>query len=390
MTLLVRARALPIDRRRLSRSRARGRVEVARKPTYYLVNVLFPMASFVLMGCCQFAHAVDNVEGRLEYMGAIVLTCCAYKLAISNSTPAVGYVTLLDTYVLSCMAICILLVFEAALVREHYLDQVCFWVALAIFGGLQLALLHQVCCAIPRRVLNQRQQSSSAEREASRLWRERVNPGLVVASNTEDGPAKEGPTTDVDAKQYGNESVVALSHNGASFRHEGSVFEGDSVQNGSVQGGSGRAAEIAESPDPLERSRAMQIALESPRGAPSYPHTPRAHCATLPLTPRDHATAGRRQADERIPLGSPAAPRRYRDELQTGSLAAQRRFHDELIALGAPRLPAPRAHNARADHALLALRSTELAPTPAGSALHRTVGARSGTGGTSAAQLELQ
>ena len=38
------------------------------------------MAFFVLMGCCQFAHDVDNVDGRLEYMGAIVLTCCAYKV----------------------------------------------------------------------------------------------------------------------------------------------------------------------------------------------------------------------------------------------------------------------------------------------------------------------
>uniref|UniRef100_A0A7S3TFX7 Uncharacterized protein n=1 Tax=Emiliania huxleyi TaxID=2903 RepID=A0A7S3TFX7_EMIHU len=31
-------------------------VEVTRKPTYHLVNVVFPMACFVLMGCCQFAH----------------------------------------------------------------------------------------------------------------------------------------------------------------------------------------------------------------------------------------------------------------------------------------------------------------------------------------------
>ena len=61
--------------------------------------MLVIMAAFVLMGMCQFAHNVDNVEGRLEYMGAIVLTCAAYKLSISTNIPAIAYLTLLDVYV---------------------------------------------------------------------------------------------------------------------------------------------------------------------------------------------------------------------------------------------------------------------------------------------------
>lgn len=58
-------------------------------------------------------------------MGAIVLTCAAYKLSISTNIPAIAYLTLLDVYVVACMGMCILLVFEAALVRDALLDHIC-------------------------------------------------------------------------------------------------------------------------------------------------------------------------------------------------------------------------------------------------------------------------
>ena len=60
---------------------------MTRKPTYYFVNVFFPMASFVLMGCCHFAIDVTDHQGRLEYLGAIVLTCSACNYHHSPPPP---------------------------------------------------------------------------------------------------------------------------------------------------------------------------------------------------------------------------------------------------------------------------------------------------------------
>ena len=43
---------------------------MTRKPTYHLVNVVFPMACFVLMGCCQFAHEAPLPWRRYRCPGA--------------------------------------------------------------------------------------------------------------------------------------------------------------------------------------------------------------------------------------------------------------------------------------------------------------------------------
>lgn len=163
-------------------------VEVTRRPNYHLVNVVFPMACFVLMGCCQFAHETSNVEGRLEYMGAIVLTSTAYKMSVASSIPAIAYVTLLDRYVLACIMICILLVFEAAFVRDPFADSVALFVSIALFVALQVAFCYTAYIAVPRRAEERRRTERTPRPKPA--WREKMRRVLMGARRNSSNNAR--------------------------------------------------------------------------------------------------------------------------------------------------------------------------------------------------------
>ena len=75
---------------------------VTRKPGYYVWNVLMPMLFISAISLGAFEAPREEVPDRLSVSMTMLLTAVAFKLQISASTPQIGYLTLLDKYVLYC------------------------------------------------------------------------------------------------------------------------------------------------------------------------------------------------------------------------------------------------------------------------------------------------
>ena len=94
---------------------------VARKPPYYIVNVIIPMASLTFLALLQFLldgqREATNTTFRITYSVTILLTTATYKLFIASALPVgLAYLTLLDKYVLLCFLLQVAIVSETAVV----------------------------------------------------------------------------------------------------------------------------------------------------------------------------------------------------------------------------------------------------------------------------------
>ena len=58
------------------------------------------------------SRAAEDMAVRLTVSLTLTLTAAAYKVAIESMTPNIGYLTLLDKYVLGCALFIALTVFE--------------------------------------------------------------------------------------------------------------------------------------------------------------------------------------------------------------------------------------------------------------------------------------
>lgn len=89
---------------------------VGRNPTYFLWNCALPVTAFVPMACLQFCVSRDFIAERLGVSLATVLTAIAHKYSMTSMVPPVSYLTLLDIYVLSSLALIFFIVLQGGLV----------------------------------------------------------------------------------------------------------------------------------------------------------------------------------------------------------------------------------------------------------------------------------
>ena len=87
-------------------------VMVKRRPGYTLWSVALPVGVIAMMANIQFLVPLTDITTRLTVSLTLTLTAAAYKLAIESMTPNIGYLTLLDKYVLGCALFIALTVFE--------------------------------------------------------------------------------------------------------------------------------------------------------------------------------------------------------------------------------------------------------------------------------------
>ena len=86
---------------------------IRRKPLYYLLNVVYPMATFAFMANFQIALPRYETADRFSVCFSLLLTVVAFKFSISQMLPAVSYLTVMDTFLLACAGTVVLACFEA-------------------------------------------------------------------------------------------------------------------------------------------------------------------------------------------------------------------------------------------------------------------------------------
>ena len=118
-------------------------MKVHRRPTFYTVNVVCPMASFVMLSFTQYPIPYTDSPDRLSITLTLVLTAAAYKFAVSSLVPTISYLTLLDYYVLFSWLVIMLNGFEGGFVglisnedQGRQWDQIFMY----MIGGLWIAL----------------------------------------------------------------------------------------------------------------------------------------------------------------------------------------------------------------------------------------------------------
>lgn len=93
------------------------RCQVGRKPKFYLVNVVLPVASIVFASISSLA-VFEDMGGRLGATLTLLLTAVAYKYLVAEMVPRISYNTLLDWYVLICWAFLLLMVLANCFVHH--------------------------------------------------------------------------------------------------------------------------------------------------------------------------------------------------------------------------------------------------------------------------------
>jgi hypothetical protein len=100
-----------------------------------------------MAGLC-FLFDVADIEGRVGVLLSLVLTVVAFKYVIAGFLPKTSAITLLDTYVLACLALLLAFSVEAAVVsslddrdQALYVDKwvgiafVASWIGLHVIGA---------------------------------------------------------------------------------------------------------------------------------------------------------------------------------------------------------------------------------------------------------------
>ena len=91
---------------------------VERRPGFIITNVFLPMATLTFLSLMQFMlpGEHDMAAMRVTFSVTILLTAATYKLFVSTTLPAVGYMTLCDQYVMACFMLQAFAVAEGAII----------------------------------------------------------------------------------------------------------------------------------------------------------------------------------------------------------------------------------------------------------------------------------
>ena len=90
-----------------------------RRPSYYIFSMFMPLGLITALAFVQFSTGITDKDwfSRVDHSVTLLLTAAAYTSAVASSLPEIGYATLLDKYLLSCMLLLALFVVENPLVR---------------------------------------------------------------------------------------------------------------------------------------------------------------------------------------------------------------------------------------------------------------------------------
>ncbi|CAH1779688.1 unnamed protein product [Owenia fusiformis] len=76
------------------------KMKAARRPKYFIWNNFFVTFVITALSFSTFAVIPKLVQNRLQLSFTLLLTCVAYKFAVSQNLPKIPYLTYLDRYVL--------------------------------------------------------------------------------------------------------------------------------------------------------------------------------------------------------------------------------------------------------------------------------------------------
>ena len=91
-------------------------VSVLRDSKPYLLDFGFVLFMLTASSLVVFIMQPGELADRSAHLLGLVLTVIAFKFAIAGSMPRVGYLTLVDVYLLLCLAFMFLLMLESAFV----------------------------------------------------------------------------------------------------------------------------------------------------------------------------------------------------------------------------------------------------------------------------------
>lgn len=116
--------------------------QVGRKPKFYVVNVILPVASIVLASASSLE--VSHMGGRLGATLTLLLTAVAYKYLVAEMVPRISYNTMLDWYVLVCWAFLLAMVLENCLVQGN--QPLVFVIFSVLFGVFNVGFAVRARC----------------------------------------------------------------------------------------------------------------------------------------------------------------------------------------------------------------------------------------------------
>ena len=157
---------------------------LARRPGYYLTNVVLPMSA--ITGLTAISAGAVEIDGsrlstgdRLSVSLTLMLTAVAYKFIVATMLPQISYLTLLDAYLLCCFALIILVCIEnvafPALAYDRSgdvpVEMVNEWLIFCLYIGA-FVLLHVVGGVYLYRLVSSRQKEWDEKYAADKLRRE--------------------------------------------------------------------------------------------------------------------------------------------------------------------------------------------------------------------------
>jgi len=76
------------------------RLQVARRPQYYVNNIVGIITMLSLLGFLVFFLPVGDLADRINLILTLLLTAVAFKFVVAESIPRLGYQTHIDSFVL--------------------------------------------------------------------------------------------------------------------------------------------------------------------------------------------------------------------------------------------------------------------------------------------------
>ena len=115
-------------------------LRVERQSTYYVQNIVGIMTMLSITGFSVFALGEDSLADRINTILTLLLTAVAFKFAVGDSMPKVGYNTFLDVYFLiNMMCLFKLVVFSVVWgLFSNYTDE--------FFGKDSFLTLNRILC----------------------------------------------------------------------------------------------------------------------------------------------------------------------------------------------------------------------------------------------------
>ena len=129
-----------------------ARAVVGRRATYYVVNLMVPMAAFCLLSFIQWAYEREHLGPRNSIGFSCVLAWVGYKFVSATLIPRLSYLTLLDQHssfcgllvLSSCVGCTLVAVPKGADEEAERWDSNLFYAHLAMFVVGHLYLAHAV------------------------------------------------------------------------------------------------------------------------------------------------------------------------------------------------------------------------------------------------------